>query len=130
MEMGTVPSDRCLNPFSAGLDYTLPFPVFYINMDSSTARRERMEADFGPYGWDLRRVPAVDGGDAVRVVELMGQDNHDRIRSYVSEDRSPNTLNQGELGCVLSHLVAIRTAYLEGHEAAMIAEDDITPLFM
>lgn len=128
--MGAAPSDRCPNILSAGLDYTLPFPVFYINMDSSTARRERMEADFGPYSWDLRRVPAVDGGDAVRLVELMGQKNYDRIRSYVSEDRSPNTVNQAELGCVLSHLVAIRRAYLEGHEVAMIAEDDITPLFM
>jgi GR25 family glycosyltransferase involved in LPS biosynthesis len=57
---------------------------------------------------------------------LMGQKNYDRISSYVKKDRSLDTINAAELGCVLSHLVAIRRAYSEGHTMAMIVEDDIT----
>lgn len=88
-----------------------------------------MELDFGRV-WDIRRVGAVDGSDRSQVLELMGQENYDRIAPYVSEKREPNTINRAELGCVLSHLVAIRKAYLGGHSMAMIAEDDITPMFM
>ena len=115
--------------FQTGLDYTLPFPVYYINMDTSTARRTRMELDFGAI-WHLHRVPAVDGRNMSRLLDLMGQENYNRISSHISEDRSPDTINRAELGCVLSHLVAIRKAYIEGHAVAMIVEDDITPLFM
>lgn len=93
------------------------------------SRRERMENDFGSM-WNLRRVQAIDGSNMDQVIDLMGQENYGRIAPYISEERSPNTINRAELGCVLSHLVAIRKAYLEGHSVAMIAEDDITPMFM
>ena len=107
----------------------LPFPVYYINMEQSSARRERVELDFGDI-WDLRRSPAVDGMNAGAVVELMGQANYDEILPSLSEDRYPGTINGGELGCVLSHLTAIRRAYIDGNDMAMIVEDDITPLLM
>jgi len=111
------------------LNYVLPFPVYYINMEQSSARRERMQLDFGDI-WDLRRSPAVDGMDAGAVVELMGQANYDEILPSLSKDRYPGTINGGELGCVLSHLTAIRRAYIDGNDMAMIVEDDITPLLM
>jgi GR25 family glycosyltransferase involved in LPS biosynthesis len=98
-------------------------------MDTSKARRQRMEQDFGGL-WNLHRVPAVNGQNMSQLLELMGQENYDRIAPYISEDRSPNTINRAELGCILSHLMAIHKAYDEGHSVAMIVEDDITPLFM
>ena len=98
-------------------------------MDTSTARRSRMELDFGAY-WDLHRIPAVDGRNMSRLLDLMGPANYNWISPHISEDRSPDTINRAELGCVLSHLVAIRNAYVDGHTVAMIVEDDITPLFM
>lgn len=115
--------------FGAGLNYSWSFPVYYINMDTSMSRRQRMELDFGRL-WDLRRSPAVDGSNDSQVLALMGQANYDHIASYVKEDRSPDSINRAELGCVLSHLTTIRRAYVEGHAAAMIVEDDITPLLM
>jgi len=98
-------------------------------MEQSSARRERMELDFGDI-WDLRRSPAVDGMNAGVVIELMGQENYDEILPSLSKDRYPGTINGGELGCVLSHLTAIRRAYIDGNDMAMIVEDDITPLLM
>jgi GR25 family glycosyltransferase involved in LPS biosynthesis len=98
-------------------------------MDHSITRKERMELDFGGI-WDLRRNPAVDGGDLTIVTQLMGQTNYNEIAPFISEERSPGSINRGELGCVLSHLTAVKRAYLEGNEMAMIVEDDITPLLM
>ena len=88
-----------------------------------------MELDFGGI-WDLRRSPAVDGMDVDTVLQLMGRANYDEIVPFISDDRRQGTINGGELGCVLSHLAAIKRAYLEGDEIAMIVEDDITPLLM
>ena len=72
----------------------------------------------------------MDGMDRDIVLQFMGQANYDEILPTISDDRHPGTINGGELGCVLSHLIAIRRAYLEGDEMAMIVEDDITPLLM
>jgi GR25 family glycosyltransferase involved in LPS biosynthesis len=88
-----------------------------------------MELDFGSM-WDLRRSPAVDGMDTDLVTKLMGQANYNEILPSISEDRHPGTINGGELGCVLSHLTAIRRTYIDGNGMAMIVEDDITPLLM
>ena len=88
-----------------------------------------MELDFGDI-WDLRWNPAVDGRDADMVLQLMGRANYDDIVPFISDDRRQGTINGGELGCVLSHLTAIKRAYLEGDEIAMVVEDDITPLLM
>lgn len=88
-----------------------------------------MELDFGDI-WDLRRSPAVDGMETKVVLQLMGERNYGEILPSISEDRLPGTINGGELGCVLSHLTAIRRAYLDGNDMAMVVEDDITPLLM
>lgn len=98
-------------------------------MDTSVARRERVTLDFGNI-WDLRRSPAVDGSNHTRVLGLMGQNNYDRVAPSLNEDRSPNTINHAELGCILSHLATIRRAYMEGNSLAMIIEDDIAPSLM
>ena len=43
---------RSITSAFGGLDYTLPFPVYYINTDSSKERRKRTELLFwGPLGF-------------------------------------------------------------------------------
>jgi GR25 family glycosyltransferase involved in LPS biosynthesis len=89
-----------------------------------------MEHDFGSL-WDLRRSPAIDGSNDTLTKELLGPSNFLKAMKYISEDKSvPDTINKAELGCILSHLVTIRRALSEGHNIAMIVEDDITPLLM
>ena len=43
--------------FHSQVDVSLPFPVYYINVEGNQKLRQRMEKTFGTV-WDLRRVPA------------------------------------------------------------------------
>jgi hypothetical protein len=122
-------------PFLPSLDMSLPFPVYYINMAQSRKRRERIERSFGPM-WDLHRFPAVDGANTTLVEELMGSTNYESLKPFLYETvqkvKMPgfNSLSNAEVGCILSHLLAVRQAYLAGHEMVMIIEDDLSPLLM
>ena len=132
------------------MDMTLPFPVFYINMDKSSDRRKRMERNFGKV-WDLRRFPGVDGRNETLVKSLVAPADYEAIFPYLVEKRTKammkkkdankdeeeeaenggtkiNPILTSELGASLAHLTAIRQAYLEGHDAVMIVEDDLSPL--
>jgi len=89
-----------------------------------------MERDFGSL-WDLRRSPGIDGSHDTLTWKLLGPTHFAKAMKYISEDtREPDTINKAELGAILSHDVTIRRAHAEGHEIAMIVEDDITPLLM
>lgn len=122
-------------PFLPALDMFLPFPVYYINMAQSGKRRERIERTFSPL-WDLQHFPAIDGVNKTLVEELMGSENYASLKPFlydtVQKKRMSDfdTLSNAEVGCILSHLLAIRQAYLAGHEMVMIIEDDLSPLLM
>lgn len=130
---------------SSGLDhssdYRLPFPVYYINLNQSVDRRRRMEKNFGAI-WDLRRVSAIDGQDASACTQHLGERAYRRLGKHLRapEDSPVGNISstpsfvffmaQGDLGAILSHLLAIRRAYLEGNEIVMIVEDDLSPILM
>lgn len=78
---------------------------YYINLDRSKDRKERMENMFNEYNLDFQRITAVDGKD---------------LTSW--DER----LNRFEQGCTLSHLKAIETFYDSGDEYGIICEDDMT----
>lgn len=78
---------------------------YYINLDRSPDRKERMEKMFTQYKLSFERIQAVDGK------ELSSWD--DRLNPY-------------EHGCTLSHLKAIEKFYKSGEEYGIICEDDMT----
>lgn len=113
-----------------GIDYKLPFPVYYINMNGSEDRRQRTELLFGNL-WDLRRSPAVAGSDSEALMELMGVDNYQRTANYIQHERyDDEDVAWNEAGCTLSHLNTIRKAYLDSNEVVMVMEDDVSPALM
>jgi GR25 family glycosyltransferase involved in LPS biosynthesis len=87
-------------------------PVFWINLDADSQRRTYMERWLIWLELDAQRVSGYDG----RI--------HD-LRQYLA-GHSPAALSQPEVGCVLSHLRAIRH-FVEETEAeyAIILEDDV-----
>lgn len=93
---------------SAGID----LPAYWINLDESTARRARFVKGARRAGLDpaaMTRVPAARGDDFW----------HDAAVHSGFAWRS-----KGELGCALSHMRAARALLEDGHEAALVLEDD------
>lgn len=93
----------------------LGFPVLYINMDSSTERRHFMENQFETFEINGKRVSAINGANIPDLRK--GEENGVRFTNNYD-------INKKELGCTLSHLKAIKHAYDNGHEMAIILEDD------
>lgn len=78
-------------------------PIFYINLDKSIDRKRIMEFQF-----DIANVP-----NWTRISGIDG--------SKLNKD---SNITQNELGCTLSHIKAIETAYKQNLPMAIIMEDD------
>jgi hypothetical protein len=87
-------------------------PVYYLNLDGQPDRKEYMEAQF--QYWDItnyERISAYDGRE---------DDLSDIIKG-----RYPESMTSGEIGCITSHLKAIKH-WMETSDSpyAIIMEDD------
>jgi GR25 family glycosyltransferase involved in LPS biosynthesis len=88
-------------------------PVYYINLDSDTVRKSRVESQFDSYGVKYTRVPAHDGRTSNLAECLTGH--------------YPPDMSSKEVGASLSHLKAIRHWYCNSDsDHAMICEDDVS----
>jgi hypothetical protein len=87
-------------------------PIYYLNLDGQPERREYMESQF-KY-WEIEnytRISAYDGRE---------DDLSDIIKG-----RYPEMMSSGEIGCVTSHLKAIKYWYETSDSPyAIIMEDD------
>jgi glycosyl transferase family 25 len=90
-------------------------PIFYINMEDATDRRDWFEAQASRLGLSVRRIAAVVGRD------LDAQDL-ERLKSSI---RSGTPLGPSEIGCFLSHKKAWVQLLESGASWAFIAEDDL-----
>jgi len=102
-----------INPYGDNLDY----PIFYINMEKNTSRRKYMESQLEKISKKYYRVNAFNGYE-IENKENDIVDNTEFINSY-------KNMSKPEIGCTVSHILAIKTAYQQGFEIAMICEDDI-----
>ena len=88
-------------------------PIYYLNLDGHPERREFMEEQF-EY-WDIKdhtRIAGYDGRE---------DDVSDNLKGLF-----PDQVTQGELGCCMSHLKAIKEFYENSDDPyCIIAEDDV-----
>jgi GR25 family glycosyltransferase involved in LPS biosynthesis len=85
------------------------YPIYYINLDRAADRRAYLEEMFDKY--QIKNVTRIQGVDGKNV------DVEYKVIGYTK-------YSPGELGCSLSHIRAIKTAYENGDEIAVIIEDD------
>lgn len=87
-------------------------PIYYLNLDGQPERKEYMESQFDYWGIkDYTRISAYDGRD-------------DDL-SDILKGRYPENITSGEIGCVTSHLKAIKHWYdTSDSPYAIIMEDD------
>lgn len=90
----------------------LDLPMYWVNLDRSLDRRERMLETFERLGprVQAKRVPAFDGASL------------DEIDIRMLKGRRTAT----EVACLRSHVRALDTMLRDGHEMAVIMEDDVS----
>ena len=86
-------------------------------MDKDIDRKEYMESQLPNHFERYYRIPGVNG-------KLIKNKNHD-IVDGIEFFNEFNDNSVSEIGCTLSHLLAIKTAYENGEEIACIMEDDV-----
>lgn len=86
----------------------LDLPIYYVNLDRSTDRRERLEETFARIGVRATRVPAIDGATEINIDELDGP------------------LPATDVACRRSHMRALEMMLADGHSRALIVEDDVS----
>uniref|UniRef100_A0A0G4G9G4 Glycosyl transferase family 25 domain-containing protein n=1 Tax=Chromera velia CCMP2878 TaxID=1169474 RepID=A0A0G4G9G4_9ALVE len=113
-----------------------PFSRFYwyvINLESASDRwsefkNREVDGRLAGQGFNFTRVRAADPIDVSSRTYLPSQDSPYLFRllwpdrEFTHPAKNPMTLP--EYGCTFSHLVAIWTAYNNGDEVAIMAEDD------
>lgn len=92
-------------------------PVYYINLDKDINRNLFMVKQFKKYGVKATRISAVYGKNfnSIQYGDVYG------VKFTNIYD-----LTFPELGCTLSHLVAIKTSFDNNDEIAVILEDDVS----
>lgn len=91
------------------------YPIYYINLSRSIERKKFMENQFSKFNINnYKRVEAVDG-DNIKL-------------PYRHLFTKPITYK--EIGCTLSHFEAIKRAYNDNCEIAIICEDDLNFSFL
>jgi hypothetical protein len=90
------------------------FPKYYINLNRSIDRKENIEQDIAEY--DIKNIKRVEAFDGKKF------DNTKRGENFVNNNLGSKA---SELAISMSHIKAIKTAFEDGHEKAIIMEDDI-----
>lgn len=100
---------------------TIPIHTYYINLDRSPERKLHFESQAKVLGLDFSRIEGIDG----KVLESHSTKQHGTYGD-VSYTNDFDNLTFSELGCTLSHLKAIRQAFNNGDNYALICEDDVS----
>ena len=87
--------------------------IYWLNLDADVQRREYMETQFDY--WEITNHTRIAGYDG----------REDDVSAHL-KGRIPDNLNQGELGCCMTHLKAIKEFYENTDDPyCIIAEDDV-----
>ena len=87
--------------------------IYWLNLDADVQRREYMETQFDY--WEITNHTRIAGYDG----------REDDVSAHL-KGRIPDNLNQGELGCCMTHLKAIKEFYENtDDDYCIIAEDDV-----
>lgn len=96
----------------------MSLPVYVLNLPDHVERRALVEAELARVGLAAEFVAGVDG--AALSSDDMARYDARRCRAIYGVDMLPS-----EIGCYLGHERILRRFLEDGHEAALVLEDDI-----
>ncbi|EZG43864.1 LPS glycosyltransferase [Gregarina niphandrodes] len=125
-ELHTIESQDMFSDEFGPCEILWNLPFYYVNLDRSVKRREYMERTF-PHA---TRIRAVDGRDPSEVMSAINFPPDERGRGWSPAEFAHYTkrvfgATPGELGCYASRLDALKQMYEDGHELALVGEDDV-----
>jgi len=94
--------------------------LFVINLARRTERMAFMERQFAAVPLDFERIDAVDGG------KLSPEDRGRAVNDFRWWCAQGYKARVGEIGCALSHRIALSRIVDEGLPCACVMEDDVT----
>jgi GR25 family glycosyltransferase involved in LPS biosynthesis len=103
-------------------------PIYIINLKRSTARKDRVTKELKEENVKFKVIEAVDGRDIKKAsAGLVSQTYkvHNRPIVFKTDATIQSNEKFAELGCTMSHLLAVKAAYENGDEYALVIEDDI-----
>ena len=100
------------------ITFKFPCRVYYINLDSDVEKNKFIQDQIDYYKChdDVHRISGIDARQE-KPTSLNFHGHQYPIESNL-------TLTNPEIGCLLSHIKAILTAYYAGDECAIILEND------
>lgn len=103
--------------------YHIPYPIYYINMDKHTDRNEYFLNQLKNITYkSVSRITGING----HLINNSRADKIPYLNKKISFTNEYSLMRRGgEIGCTLSHLIAIQTSYYNGDKLAMICEDDL-----
>ena len=103
-------------PKTESVKKKITIPVYYINMDKNEDRNNFMIKQLNEYAQTYERIRGFNG--------YAIQNKHKDTVNGISFENHYTNLTKGEIGCSLSHILAIEKAYQNDNEVALILEDD------
>lgn len=103
-------------------------PIYYINLDRCQDRNKRFLQNISTtndlmsnhnYQLKINRIQAIDGENLDQFEKTFTNSNE--ILQKIFEEN----LLIGEISCTCSHLIAIKQAFMDSNDYAIIAEDDV-----
>ena len=115
--------------------------MYYINLDGAKRRHNDFLESFGCIPENrLHRISGVNGSDTddvghhivndMKTIAGVIEDLPGRVwekGSYIQQMKTPQLHWHGALGTTISHLKAALQMYNDGHDYALILEDDVSP---
>ena len=104
----------------------LNIPVYYLNLSRSPERNKYMIEQFNKFNINnYHRVEAIDGKNIKRNMKDFNTNHiYEVDGTIIWNNYTHDNLKQSEIACTLSHLKAIRDAYNNDENIALIVEDD------
>ncbi len=96
----------------------MKFKIFVINLDSSVDRLKSMQAQCDRLGLKFERISAVRGCDLSAGEKSQVYSLEHNLKKY------DKVLNDGEIGCYLSHIKCWEKLIAEELDYALVLEDD------